>query len=73
MGHIEPCLAQLTILSAVANAYSTPFLGCSSEAWFEFATARVQASEALTEGTPPAASLEGAASDNCVVLDSDRR
>lgn len=35
IGHIEPCLAQLTILSIVPKAYSTPFLGVSKDNWLE--------------------------------------
>lgn len=33
IGHIDPCLAQFTILSIVARVYSTPFLGCSRLCW----------------------------------------
>lgn len=35
IGHILPCLAQLTTLSIVLRAYSTPFLGASRLAWFD--------------------------------------
>jgi len=35
IGHILPCLAQLTTLSIVAKAYSAPSLGVSSEAWLD--------------------------------------
>lgn len=48
MGHMEPCLAQLTILSMVPSAYSTPFLGVSSESWFEPTLARSNAREAFS-------------------------
>jgi hypothetical protein len=54
IGHILPCLAQLTILSAVERAYSTPFFGCSREAWLDPTLAKSKAWEGLTEGTEAA-------------------
>lgn len=48
MGHIEPCLAQLTILSIVPRAYSTPFLGVSRLNWFEPTLARSNALDAFS-------------------------
>lgn len=72
MGHMEPCLAQLTILSAVDRAYSTPFLGCSSEAWFEPTLAKSKAWEGFTEGTEADFGEEGAGRASCEVVERDR-
>jgi len=56
MGHIEPWRAQLTILSMVPSAYSTPLRGVSSESWFEPTLARSNALLAcccdMTAGAP---------------------
>ena len=35
MGHIEPCLAQLAILSSVESTYSARFEGFSRLSWVE--------------------------------------
>lgn len=58
MGHMLPCLAQLTILSAVDRAYSTPFLGCSREAWLDPTLAKSKAWEGFTVGVEAEAEAE---------------
>lgn len=63
IGHILPCLAQFTILSAVERAYSTPFFGCSSEAWLEPTLAKSNAWEGFTEGTEAEREEEGTESE----------
>ena len=35
MGHIDPCRAQLAILSSVESTYSALFAGVSKLSWFE--------------------------------------
>lgn len=68
-----PCLAQLTILSAVAKAYSTPFLGVSSDNWFEPCFAKLNAALVSTaaidcdSAEEAARDVEGAGRASCEV------